>query len=272
MSKGNALSQITKSAMAEFLSKKEWTHWVTLTTRSPLSLSSARRGVIRLVNILKIRVNFKECFFASEPFDCKVGYHIHMLINASVKTDNTDMLYEIRSSWREAMREPNARVSVSRYNPEENATGYISKYIQKWLSDYDYYTSFNNDKIGDGIEEWQRERKANNGQKSRDALQKLYKEFNYSVDDIRNLEYDVFENYYTKYKSDRDIETIENEINTMFLTTKKIENEAMIKKFVSIINNSKMDCFLSKKELNRKKVMRNFIQKFVNSKTIINGN
>ncbi|NDA64223.1 MAG: hypothetical protein EBX50_19680, partial [Chitinophagia bacterium] len=52
------------------------------------------------------------------------------------------------------MREPNARVSVSRYNPEENATGYISKYIQKWLSDYDYYTSFNNDKIGDGITIW----------------------------------------------------------------------------------------------------------------------
>lgn len=212
MTKGNALSQITKSAMASFLSEKEWTYWVTLTTRSPLSLSSARRGVIRLVNILKIRVNFNECFFASEPFDCKVGYHIHMLINASVKTDNTDMLYEIRSSWREAMREPNARVSVSTYNPNGNATGYISKYIQKWLSDYDYYTSFNNDKIGDGVEEWQRERKANNGQKSRDALQKLYKEFKYSVDDIRNLEYDVFENYYTKYKSDRDIEVIQNEI------------------------------------------------------------
>jgi len=110
------------------------------------------------------------------------------------------------------MREPNARVSVSRYNPEENATGYISKYIQKWLSDYDYYTSFNNDKIGDGIEEWQRERKVNNGLKGRIALQKLYKEFKYSVNDIRNLEYDVFENYYTKYKSDRDIEIIENEI------------------------------------------------------------
>jgi len=46
----------------------------------------------------------------------------------------------------------------------------------------------------------------------------------------------------------------------------------MIKKFVSMISNSKMDCFLSKKELNRKKVMRKFIQKFVNSKTIINGN
>jgi hypothetical protein len=110
------------------------------------------------------------------------------------------------------MREPNARVSVSKYNPEENATGYISKYIQKWLSDYDYYTSFNNDKIGDGIEEWQREKKANKGQKSRDELQKLYKEFKYSIDDIRNLEYDVFENYYTKYKSDRDIEIIEKEI------------------------------------------------------------
>jgi hypothetical protein len=135
-----------------------------------------------------------------------------MLVNANTKDSTTDMLYEIRSSWREAMREPNARVSVSKYNPEENATGYISKYIQKWLSDYDYYTSFNNDKIGDGIEEWQREKKANKGQKSRDELQKLYKEFKYSIDDIRNLEYDVFENYYTKYKSDRDIEIIEKEI------------------------------------------------------------
>jgi len=58
----------------------------------------------------------------------------------------------------------------------------------------------------------------------------------------------------------------------MFLTTKKIENEVMIKKFVSIINNSKVDCFLSKKELDSKKVMRKFIQKFINSKKIINGN
>ena len=212
MVKVNALSEITKSAMSKFLSEKDWTQWVTLTTKSPLSLSSARRGVIRLVNVLKVRVNFNECFFASEPFDCKVGYHIHMLINASVKTDNTDMLYEIRSAWRDAMREPNARVSVSTYNPKGNAVGYVSKYIQKWLSDYDYYTFLNNDKIGDGIEEWQKEKRENKGQKSRDALQKLYKEFNYSVDDIRNLEYDVFENYYTKYKSDRDIEIIEKEI------------------------------------------------------------
>lgn len=212
MAKVNALSEITKSAMSKFLSEKDWTQWVTLTTKSPLSLSSARRGVIRLVNVLKVRVNFNECFFASEPFDCKVGYHIHMLINASVKTANTDMLYEIRSAWRDAMREPNARVSVSTYNPEGNAVGYVSKYIQKWLSDYDYYTFLNNDKIGDGIEEWQKEKRDNKGQKSRDALQKLYKEFNYSVDDIRNLEYDVFENYYTKYKSDRDIEIIEKEI------------------------------------------------------------
>jgi hypothetical protein len=212
MAKVNALSEITKSAMSKFLSEKDWTHWVTLTTKSPLSLSSARRGVIRLVNVLKLRVNFNECFFASEPFDCKVGYHIHMLINASVKTGNTDMLYEIRSAWRDAMREPNARVSVSTYNPEGNAAGYVSKYIQKWLSDYDYYTFLNNDKIGDGIEEWQKEKRENKGQKSRDALQKIYKEFNYSIDDIRNLEYDVFENYYTKYKSDRDIEIIEKEI------------------------------------------------------------
>ena len=212
MAKVNALSEITKCAMSKFLSEKDWTQWVTLTTKSPLSLSSARRGVIRLVNVLKVRVNFNECFFASEPFDCKVGYHIHMLINASVKTANTDMLYEIRSAWRDSMREPNARVSVSTYNPEGNAVGYVSKYIQKWLSDYDYYTFLNNDKIGDGIEEWQKEKRDNKGQKSRDALQKLYKEFNYSVDDIRNLEYDVFENYYTKYKSDRDIEIIEKEI------------------------------------------------------------
>lgn len=212
MAKVNALSEITKSAMSKFLSEKDWTQWVTLTTKSPLSLSSARRGVIRLVNVLKLRVNFNECFFASEPFDCKVGYHIHMLINASVKTDNTDMLYEIRSAWRDAMREPNARVSVSTYNPKGNAVGYVSKYIQKWLSDYDYYTFLNNDKIGDGIEEWQKEKRDNKGQKSRDALQKIYKDLNYSVDDIRNLEYDVFENYYTKYKSDRDIEIIEKEI------------------------------------------------------------
>lgn len=212
MAKVNALSEITKSAMSKFLSEKDWTQWVTLTTKSPLSLSSARRGVIRLVNVLKLRVNFNECFFASEPFDCKVGYHIHMLINASVKTDNTDMLYEIRSAWRDAMREPNARVSVSTYNPEGNAVGYVSKYIQKWLSDYDYYTFLNNDKIGDGIEEWQKEKRENKGQKSRDALHKIYKDLNYSIDDIKNLEYDVFENYYTKYKSDRDIEIIEKEI------------------------------------------------------------
>ena len=271
MVKGNALSQISKSAMAKFLSEKNWTHWVTLTTRSPLSLSSSRRGVIRLVNILKIRVNFNECFFASEPFDCKVGYHIHMLVNANVKDNSTDMLYEIRSSWREAMREPNARVSVSTYNPNGNATGYISKYIQKWLSDYDYYTSFNNDKIGDGIEQWQRERKENNGQKSRQKLLNLFKELNYSVDDIRDLEYDVFENYYTKYKSDKDIEIMKNEINTMSLKTESIGDQIMIKKFVSIIDNYTSDCFLSKKELDRKKMIRNFIKKFIKRKTILNG-
>jgi len=212
MTKGKPLSQISKSAMAEFLSQKEWTHWVTLTTRSPLTLSSARRGMIRLVNILKSRVNFNECFFASEPFDCKVGYHIHALINANTKDITSNMLYEIRFAWREAIREPDARVSVSQYDPKGNATGYIAKYIQKWLSDYDYYTCFNNDKIGDGIEQWQRETKENNQKKSRSILLKLYKELNYSIEDIKELEWDVFENFYEKHKSQKEITQIEKEI------------------------------------------------------------
>jgi hypothetical protein len=225
MTKGNPLSQISKSAMAEFLSQKEWTHWVTLTTRSSLTLPSARRAMVRFVNILKSRINFYECFFAAEPFDCKVGYHLHALINGTTIDNTTDMLYEIRYAWRQAIRENDARVSVSRYDPKQNATGYIAKYIQKWLSDYDYYTSFNNDTIGDGIEEWQREIRANNGQKSRQKLLKLFKELNYSVDDIKNLEWDVFENYYEQHKTDKEISLIENEINTMFLKTQIIEKK-----------------------------------------------
>jgi len=212
MTKGNPLSQISKSAMAEFLAQKEWTHWVTLTTRSPLTLASARRGMIRLVNLLKLRVNFKECFFAAEPFDCKVGYHIHLLINATTKDDLTTMLYEIEYAWRNVIREPNARVSISKYDPKQNATGYIAKYIQKWLSDYDYYTSFNNDKIGDGIEEWQMQRKEKNRKKSKDILLKTYKSLNYSIEEIKNVEYDFFENYIQQYKTEREIELIEKEI------------------------------------------------------------
>lgn len=212
MTKGNSLSQISKSAMAEFLSQKEWTHWVTLTTRSPLSLPSARRAMVRFVNILKSRIHFTECFFAAEPFDCKVGYHLHLLINGITKDNATDMLYEIRFAWRESIREPEARVSVSIYNPEGNAAGYVAKYIQKWLCDYDYYTSFNTDKLGDGIEEWQREKKENNRKKSKEILLKLYKEFNYKTDDIKNLEWDLNENYTNHYKSDKDIQKLENEI------------------------------------------------------------
>lgn len=212
MFKGTPLSQISKSAMAQFLSEKEWTHWVTLTTRSSLTLPSARRAMVRFVNILKSRINFKECFFAAEPFDCKVGYHLHLLINGNTKDSITDMLYEIRLAWRDAIREPDARVSVSKYNPDGNATGYISKYIQKWLCDYDYYTSFNNDNIGDGIEEWQRKKKEDNRQKNRSKLLKIYKDLNYSIDDIKNLEYDVFENYYPKYKTEKELEKLEKEI------------------------------------------------------------
>lgn len=212
MPKVNTLAEISKSAMSKWLSEKNWTQWVTLTTKSPMSINSARRGVIRFVNVLKFRVDFKECFFASEPFDCKVGYHIHMLINANVKSSNTDMLYEITNSWRNAMREPKARVSVSSYNPKLGASGYCAKYTQKNLSDYEFYTYFNTDKIGDGVEEWQREKKESKGQKSRDILLKIYSDLNYSVDDIKNLEYDVFENYYPKYISDRDIEIIKKDI------------------------------------------------------------
>lgn len=212
MPKVNALAEITKSAMSKWLSGKDWTQWVTLTTRSPMSLNSARRGVIRFINILKLHVDFKECFFASEPFDCKVGYHIHMLINANVKNSNTDMLFEILSSWRTAMREPKARVSVSSYNPKLGASGYCAKYTQKYLSDYEFYTHFNTDTIGDGVEDWHRERKESRGQKSLDALLKIYSDLKCSVTDIQNLEYDVFENYYPKYISDRDIEVIKKDI------------------------------------------------------------
>lgn len=212
MVKGKTLSQISKSAMAQFLSEKEWTHWVTLTTQNPLSLNSARRGMVRLVNLLKSRIDFKECFFAAEPFDCKVGYHLHALINGNTKDQTTDMLYEIRYAWRQAIREPKARVSVTNYNSKLGATGYTSKYIQKQQSDYDYFTLFNNDKIGDGIENWYIEKKEKKKMLSRKSLLKIYKELNYSKDDITKLEWDVFENYYPKYKSDKDLKTIEKEI------------------------------------------------------------
>ena len=212
MTKGKPLSQISKSAMAEFLSQKEWTHWVTLTTRSNLSLASARRAMIRFVNILKSKGISIQCFFASEPFDSKVGYHIHALINAKTENIELNVFYEIIFSWRQAIREFDARVTNSPYNPKLNATGYTSKYIQKNLSDYDYLTDFNNDKIGDGIEQWQIERKENKQKQHREKLLKIYKDLNYSVEDIKKLEWDVFENFYEKNKSQREITEIEKEI------------------------------------------------------------
>ena len=148
------------NSWAEFLDKRDWDLFTTLTTQRTLSLEGARRSISKLHLLLKQNGFPAEIFFVCEPYDVKEGQHVHALINFADlerRDDNRRHLTAVVDSWRQVVADRKARVYSELYkryqikklpDGSEEVTGganfYLGKYLQKYKSDSDFFLPFSN--------------------------------------------------------------------------------------------------------------------------------
>lgn len=109
---------------SDYLAAEDWDFFATCTTRYPITLKSTRRLADKLAKVSKAH----NMFWAAEPFQVRDGFHFHALIKTDVEQQK---LWKYWSKYY-------GRAQFSKYEPMIGAEGYCAKYINKYLSDYDF--------------------------------------------------------------------------------------------------------------------------------------
>lgn len=139
--------QEVQTEYGNFLNTMDWHYYLTLTTRYPLSLPSARRSAERFYNRIEREHGGSRLFFVAEPFDTKHSYHLHGLIYLENRDVKINGLNTIRDAWRIVSKGGKGKVNnftiVKRYKKDLGANFYIGKYLTRNNADYDLL--FNSD-------------------------------------------------------------------------------------------------------------------------------
>lgn len=123
----NALSPAQRE-MVLFLENRSFDIFCTLTTRSPLTIQGARRiagKYARLINAGEVC----DFFWAAEPFDTRVGYHLHGLITGEWHPST------LKDRWRWGIYDFRYIDKSKNYD----ATMYVTKYTTKKAADWDFF-------------------------------------------------------------------------------------------------------------------------------------
>lgn len=136
----NSLPQKSQIALGEWLNDFDWNYWCTFTTQNTMTLNSARRMAMGLDKWLSSSYNW-QMFWCAEPFDVKEGHHLHALIKISdvhgfEKIKGTWQVVS-GAKWNDDVKCVN-RCLIEQYDKKLGAGHYVSKYITKTLSDYDF--------------------------------------------------------------------------------------------------------------------------------------
>lgn len=120
--------------LGTYLETFEWSMWATITTRQELTMKSGRRLNNRVGNALQ-RLSPCRMFYALEYFDVKDGSHSHNLIHFNGLIQPT--FEEIGKTIRKHSG-VDVYVHASTYKEHGGACGYLTKYITKQITDYDF--------------------------------------------------------------------------------------------------------------------------------------
>lgn len=141
--KNKNLKQLSKISLGNWLNEQNWNLWTTLSTGYELSLPAARRSMIRMHDIVN-KDNKCKVFWAAEEFDVKEGFHIHSLWSFDNNIHDRETYRAFVRNWREICKTKNANVYSDTYRPGGKAAEYLSKYITKRITDYDYFDGYSN--------------------------------------------------------------------------------------------------------------------------------
>lgn len=126
----------------DWLNTFQWHYYCTFTTRYQLSKPAARRSMARLQEVLYQQYMDKPTiFWVAEPFDTRYGCHLHALLHIKGKVPQT--ITHIKNAWQivskgKGLKEYN-NTTIKEYDPKLGGHYYVSKYLFKPYSDYDYY-------------------------------------------------------------------------------------------------------------------------------------
>jgi len=121
---------------SDFLGQYKFETFATFTTKQTLELTGARRMAENFARHIGAGQD-SSMFWAAEPFDSKIGYHFHGLINTYGRISNLEM----RDYWSEYKDFGYSDFLKIRraLGSEDMVESYCAKYITKHLADYDLY-------------------------------------------------------------------------------------------------------------------------------------
>lgn len=120
------VKQDVKTVWGDWLNSWSWSYWTTFTTQYDLSLPSARR-MSEKIGKYALDGDDTYMFWAAEEFDVKDGQHIHALLKTNLTWDQVRRFGLKRG-----------RCYIETYDPKLGAGHYVSKYISKRMTDYDW--------------------------------------------------------------------------------------------------------------------------------------
>lgn len=188
MTKNTGYKSISKQAIGDWLDTENWDLWTTLSTGYELTLPAARRSMVRFHDKLSSN-NQVKLFWASEKFDVKDGFHVHALLKFSTKIYERSMYRDFVNNWRDVCNTRNANVYSERYKTSMGAHKYISKYITKSITDYDYFDTnlINRETINNNIQKFN---EIGRNIKARKQIEKMCKQVGGNYTDLKKDYYE----------------------------------------------------------------------------------
>jgi hypothetical protein len=188
MSKNTNLRVNAKKGLADWLNNQDWHLWTTLSTGYELTLPSARRSMIRFHDKVS-KTNPCQVFWASEKFDVKDGFHLHTLWKFENEIYNRETYGQFVKDWRTICKTNSANVYSEKYKKEMGAHKYISKYITKQITDYDYFdaNSMNRETINNNEQKFN---EIGRNISAKKKIQKLCKKYGVKYEDVKREFYE----------------------------------------------------------------------------------
>jgi len=188
MDKCTNLRVNAKKGLADWLNNQDWHLWTTLSTGYELTLPSARRSMIRFHDKVS-KTNPCQVFWASEKFDVKDGFHLHTLWKFENEIYNRETYGQFVKDWRTICKTNSANVYSEKYKKEMGAHKYISKYITKQITDYDYFdaNSMNRETINNNEQKFN---EIGRNISAKKKIQKLCKKYGVKYEDVKREFYE----------------------------------------------------------------------------------
>jgi len=131
--------------LVKWLHDKEFTAFTTFTTQKPIALPTTRRLAERFAKRFHAgsAIDF---FWCAEPFDTREGFHFHGLIKEGLYYTEEDYrrYWEEKKFYKDLAGRTKVSMNYGRFDYQKisrnkNIEYYVTKYITKKLTDYDYY-------------------------------------------------------------------------------------------------------------------------------------